>query len=435
MKKRNLALSTFIAIVLVIGVILATAVPWITDTIETTYLDLQADVNARQADNVARFIQTRLDAGASPNQVSSEVQILIANSQADRGYTCSINRADGKFVNHPMQMAIGMDISTKKALFFSEPDNIPRQKWEDFVDRGQSARGELEYPGEDGRIAPGMDEVVAMVAVPGSTWTVSTHENISRLNSEIRSLQQTIVFVALMLGMAIAVGAAFVARRISGNYERIIEGEQEKSEGLLRNILPDDVARELKETGGTTPKRYENVSLLFSDLAGFTSLSTQLSPEKLVEVLNEIFLAFDRLAERYGVEKIKTIGDSYMAGAGIPHADPQHADKLARMSFDMLAALETVNQKFNLALKMRIGISSGAAVAGVIGKSKFAYDLWGDVVNLASRMESTAEPGRVHISEATRVLLNDSFTFEEREAVQVKGLGSMRTFFVHPPAG
>lgn len=427
--KKNISIITFLSIISVVAAISLLAVPAISGSIERSFLSLQADVNARQAQNIASFIRARLADGAQPATISNEVQVLISNSQADRGYTCIIDRDSRAFVNHPMAMAIGMDISSKKATFSSDTANIPRQKWETFVVQGESAIGELEYLESPEGLPEDLAEVVAMVTVPETNWTVSTHENISRLRSEIETLQRNIIITAIILGLGIALASAFAARRISGNYERIIEDEKDQIDGLLLNILPAEVAHELKTTGTTAPKKYAQVSLLFTDLVGFTGLASRTTPEKLVELLNAIFLEFDKLAEKYGVEKIKTIGDSYMVSAGLPRPDEKHAEKLVDMAFEMFRTIAEINRRFSLDLTMRIGVNSGEVVAGVIGKSKFAYDLWGDTVNIASRMESTGEEGRVHISESTYQLLKTEYRFEEREKVSIKGKGEMQTYY------
>jgi adenylate cyclase len=200
--------------------------------------------------------------------------------------------------------------------------------------------------------------------------------------------------------------------------------EHGRAEGLLLNVLPKTVAAELKETGSTTARRFDSVSVLFADIVGFTPLSATMEPEELVDRLNEIFTHFDGLAARYGVEKIRTIGDTYMVAAGIPVPRPDHAHALAGMALDMLAyAAEGL-------LSFRVGINSGPAVAGVIGTSKFQYDVWGDTVNTASRMESHGEPGRVQISDATNDLIKDDFATQLRGPIEVKGKGTLTTWWL-----
>jgi guanylate cyclase len=200
--------------------------------------------------------------------------------------------------------------------------------------------------------------------------------------------------------------------------------EHDRAEALLLNVLPGTVAAELKETGSTRARRFDNVSVLFADIVGFTPLSATLQPEELVDRLNEVFTYFDSLAERHGVEKIRTIGDTYMAATGIPVPRPDHAHALATMALDMLTYAAPGPLSF------RVGINSGPAVAGVIGTRKFQYDVWGDTVNTASRMESHGEPGRIQIGHATNDLIKDDFATSLRGLIEVKGKGQLTTWWL-----
>ena len=200
--------------------------------------------------------------------------------------------------------------------------------------------------------------------------------------------------------------------------------ERGRAEGLLLNVLPAEVAAELKETGSTTAQRFDAISVLFADIVGFTPMSAEMAPEEMVDRLNDVFTYFDDLAERYGVEKIRTIGDNYMVAAGVPVPRPDHAQALAAMALDMLEYSEAGPLSF------RIGINSGPAVAGVIGTRKFQYDVWGDTVNTASRMESHGEAGRIQITDATHQLIKDNFTTTPRGPIDVKGKGTMHTWWL-----
>ncbi|NBW96272.1 MAG: response regulator, partial [Planctomycetia bacterium] len=206
--------------------------------------------------------------------------------------------------------------------------------------------------------------------------------------------------------------------------------EQEKSERLLLNILPEKIAERLKNGEASIAESFSAVTVLFADLAGFTQFSQQVDARHLVALLDEIFSAFDQLARLHGVEKIKTIGDAYMAVAGLPMPRPDHAAAVAAMALGMQGAFHEVMRSRGLAMELRIGIHSGPVAAGVIGRHKFSYDLWGDTVNLASRMESHGEPSRIHVSKATRDLLGDTFRFADRGEIKVKGTGTMPTFFL-----
>jgi class 3 adenylate cyclase len=173
------------------------------------------------------------------------------------------------------------------------------------------------------------------------------------------------------------------------------------------------------------------VTVLFADIVEFTQFSRRVSPEVMVEVLNDIFTRFDRIADRRGLEKIKTIGDAYMVAAGLPVPVEDHTVRVAHMALDMIDAIDLFNEHSGYELKVRIGIDTGAVVAGVIGKRKFLYDLWGDVVNTASRMESHGVGGRIQVTDATRLRLSEPFVLEARGAIDVKGKGEMNTWFLN----
>ena len=218
-----------------------------------------------------------------------------------------------------------------------------------------------------------------------------------------------------------------------------VVAEQRKSDLLLLNVLPRSIAERLKGRAEVTEEgfteviadSFAEVTVLFADVVDFTKFSSGVSVEVLLGVLNDIFSRFDRIADERGLEKIKTIGDSYMVAAGLPVPVKDHTTRAAHMALDMIAAMNRFNEKSPHKLNVRIGIDTGAAVAGVIGKRKFLYDLWGDVVNTASRMESHGVPGRIQITEATRKRLHKPFVLEKRGAIEVKGKGAMNTWFLN----
>jgi class 3 adenylate cyclase len=209
-----------------------------------------------------------------------------------------------------------------------------------------------------------------------------------------------------------------------------LQEEQEKSEKLLLNILPQPIAERLKKGEATIADSYSEVTVFFSDLVGFTELSTGISASALVEKLNRIFIAFDKLTEKYGLEKIKTIGDAYMLVGGAPTPRPDHAEAVAYLALDVLKTLENLNEENNENFRVRIGMHTGPIVAGVMGKHKFNYDLWGDTVNIASRMESQGIPDHIQISESTYQLLKDKFVCELRGPIDIKGKGKMVTYIL-----
>lgn len=231
-------------------------------------------------------------------------------------------------------------------------------------------------------------------------------------------------------GKPVAIRAMFrdITKRLQA--EKALRHQQEQTERLLLNILPEPIANRLKQQPGTIADDFDEVTVLFADIVGFTELSAQRSPTELVEILNTIFSEFDQLAERHGLEKIKTIGDAYMVVGGIPTPQQNHAVAIAHMALDMQAAMVQLCHKTRQNLSIRIGINTGPVVAGVIGKKKFIYDLWGDTVNIASRMESHGLPGMIQVSAATYEHLRDQFFFEERGPIPVKGKGVMTTYFL-----
>jgi adenylate cyclase len=221
-------------------------------------------------------------------------------------------------------------------------------------------------------------------------------------------------------------------------YDRVI-AEQQITERLLLNVLPASIVDRLKGLAETMADgfteviadRCENVTVVFADIVNFTRFSEGVTPEILVNVLNDIFTRFDRIADNRGMEKIKTIGDAYMVAAGVPIPVADHVGRAAHTALDMMEAMAQFNEQGPYKLNVRIGIDTGPVVAGVIGKRKFLYDLWGDVVNTASRMESHSAEGRIQVTSAVRQLLDKPFYFDDRGVIDVKGKGQMHTWFLN----
>jgi class 3 adenylate cyclase/HAMP domain-containing protein len=209
-----------------------------------------------------------------------------------------------------------------------------------------------------------------------------------------------------------------------------LDRKNKENERLLLNILPASIAERLKQGERVIADSCAEATVLFADIVGFTDLSTRISATELVELLSGLMSDFDQLAQLHGVEKIKTIGDAYMAVAGLPDWRPDHAQAAVRLALDMLDAAASRKTRDGKSLQLRIGINSGPVIAGVIGIHKFAYDLWGDTVNIASRMQSHSEPGRVQVTEATHKLLKGEYECESRGTVEIKGKGAMSTYFV-----
>jgi adenylate cyclase len=243
-------------------------------------------------------------------------------------------------------------------------------------------------------------------------------------------------FTSTMLAMNIAVGGTMVFTLLAlfakqrSDALAALQVEQDKAENLLLNILPRSIADKLKAEEQPIADEFGAASILFADVVDFTPWSERLTPDEVVGCLDHLFSHFDELAERYGLEKIKTIGDCYMVAAGVPEPRADHAGALALMALDMLDAMRAEGEAGHLGLELRIGINSGPVVAGVIGRKRFLYDLWGDAVNTASRMEHYGTPGRIQITRATYELLADQFECEPRGTIPVKGKGDVETWYL-----
>jgi len=236
---------------------------------------------------------------------------------------------------------------------------------------------------------------------------------------------------AVIASSAVLYGIIFYAVRQMENAEAAAEREHLRSEGLLINILPPRVAERLKDDSDSEiADAYPEASILFADMAGYTARASDTTPEELVRFLNMVYTKIDGLVEHHGLEKIKTTGDAYMVVSGVPEKLPDHAGALANLAIDIRDALAGLVDPKGRPVPVRIGMASGPVVAGVVGTRKFFYDVWGDAVNIAARMESTGEPGKIHVAPETRKLLADSFELEERGVINVRGKGMMQTWFL-----
>ncbi len=225
-------------------------------------------------------------------------------------------------------------------------------------------------------------------------------------------------------------GVSIVAYAVLQYFVAARERAQQETDRLLHNILPVSIADRLRGGEQRIADDHPAVTVVFADVAGFTPMARTAGADEVLAILERLFTAFDGLADRYGLEKIKTIGDAYMCVAGAPSPRPDHARAAADMALAMIAETARASVDLGRDLTLRVGIHSGPAMAGVIGQKKFIYDLWGDAVNVASRMETHGVPGRIHVTEAVEAALRDSYDFEERGVVDVKGLGEMRTYFL-----
>jgi class 3 adenylate cyclase len=228
-----------------------------------------------------------------------------------------------------------------------------------------------------------------------------------------------------LLCLMVALGSLYLLRQV--------ERYRTRANNLLLNMLPESIASRLKDSSETIADAYGEATVLFADMVGSTPLFADLEPAETVDWLNEVFSMFDRLVDKYGLEKIRTIGDNYMVASGVPVPRDDHAQAMALLALDMLRGLQEIPTRQGKRMAFRVGINSGPLVAGVIGESKYQYDLWGDTVNIASRMESHGEAGRVHISKATYELLKEDFDCMSREKIAVKGKGEMETYYLVGP--
>ncbi len=280
-------------------------------------------------------------------------------------------------------------------------------------------------------------ETVQQMADLRTDFEVSQKQiEVDLLNQQKRN-QRIIVIatvIALFLIGLLAVGL-FRRNKYIQKTNQIIAQERNRSENLLRNILPEETALELKMNGKVQAKKFDSVSVLFTDFKGFTRYAENLAPEKLVESVDYYFSRFDEIMEKYHLEKIKTVGDAYMCAGGLPYPSEDHALKIVSAAVEIatfVADSKKLISKDQTRFDIRIGINTGPVVAGVVGTKKFAYDIWGDTVNIASRMEANSEPGRINISEQTHALIKGHFDCEYRGEIKVKNRGKMKMFFVKP---
>jgi len=243
----------------------------------------------------------------------------------------------------------------------------------------------------------------------------------------VQHLSRELRFIDLITTAVISILAAYA---ISKNVVWEYNYQKDRADQLLLNILPKKIADELLETGKTTPTLYPEVTILFSDFENFTQLSSDLSPESLIGELNELFTGFDSIIETYDCQRIKTIGDAYLCVCGMPEQDKAHGVKIMKCAQEMIAFLQQRNRTTGIQWKARIGVHSGEVVAGIVGTKKYFYDIFGDSVNTASRMEHNSESMRINVSETTRDLVASQFEFEPGRMVEVKGKGLMKLFFL-----
>lgn len=298
---------------------------------------------------------------------------------------------------------------------------------------------DLKMPGMDGfQVMEGLQEIETDGYLPVLVVTAEPGHKLRALRAGARDfVSKPIDLAEVLMRVRNMIEVRLLHLETRRLYDQVVE-EQKVSERLLLNVLPPSIVERLKGRPEVTAGDFTEViadsfadaTVLFADVVEFTKLSANLSPQAAVAMLNEIFTEFDRIADNRGVEKIKTIGETYLAVAGLPVPAADHAVRAAHMALDMLEAMDRFNARNGCQLQVRIGINTGAGVAGVIGKRKFTYDLWGDAVDTAGRMLPHGVAGRVHVTESTRRRLSEPFRFEERGTIEIEGSGPMRSWFL-----
>lgn len=424
MQRSRLFVYTFLAVfvsILLVGIVV---VPLLFNTLQLNYYSLQSDVNSRQAKSMAQFISNRLEQGVSEEAVIRQFQAAIVGTELDKGYVCLVDQSTSDYLCHPMAAAIGMSVSLKQALYDNDFDGQNLIKWEDEIMAGKSGSGLLHYPESP-------SEIVYFHSIEGKDWTISSHENSERIEKELGSIRNILIVGSIIFGLALAFPISVAVRRVNRSYEQKLEAEQLKTDQLLLNILPESVANRMKNGEQNIVDHYSQVSVMFCDIAGFTKMAAQISPQELVKLLNLTFSHFERICEKHQVEKIKTVGDAFVAVSGAPEEDPKHAHKIADAALEIIESVKSIDPQLNL----RVGIHAGEVVAGVIGTSKFGYDLWGDTVNMASRLQSNGSVGGIVCSKEFKDQLHNDFKFEFFARLSLKGKGESDCYLLKGKLG
>ncbi|MEM7697882.1 MAG: adenylate/guanylate cyclase domain-containing protein [Verrucomicrobiota bacterium] len=428
MRQTTLVAFTFLAVAASTAVVGLIVVPWLIHRGESFYLQLQAEENARRARQLAQFASFRLDQGLEQAAIATELQAYLKGAEVERGYSCVVDQDSTTFVCHPMDMALGMGISSKKAEFAqtARAAEVERSPWEVIIPTGLVGTGFLSYP-------EGHEEIVHMESIPNTRWTVTTHENTGRVYEELDRLRSLLISGSIVVGLLLAIPASIAARAVGRNHERKIESERNRSEALLLNILPPNIADRLKNEERTIADRHPTVTVLFADIVGFTPIAADTPANQLVEWLNLIFTEFDDICHQLDLEKIKTIGDAYMVCGGLNPEHGNQTDTVIRAASQMIETLHRLAHDSDFPnWQLRVGVHTGELVAGVIGKRKFSYDVWGDVVNTAARLEASGVAGKIQLSAATRELLPSEIQVEDRGLIELKGKGQVQTYLVDP---
>ena len=386
---------------------------------------------------------------------------LEQTSEAIRYQELALNiyQGLGNQANIATVLANLADIYTQQRIYNKAMDYLSRSTkiTEEINMRNQTQKNYLAYSdlySEMGNYSEALNYYKKFVAIKDTLYSEEIHKQITdfeiryeseKKDNEITLLKKNEVIQTLSIKKqkifrnSLIGGLALLTLLVSVIYwslqqkrrnNTVIANEKAKSDKLLLNILPSGIADDLKEKGNTEPQLYENVTVCFTDMVGFTQQSAKLEPKQLIDELNEIFTAFDNVVEKHACERIKTIGDSYMAVCGLPRANPNHAENIIRSAVEMIQFLEKKNLESKIEWQMRVGINSGNVIAGVVGIKKYLYDVFGDTINIASRMESCSDPMRINVSESTYIIVKDKFKFEPRGEIEVKGKGAINMFFI-----
>lgn len=424
----KLATLTFLAVGGITTLVGLAVVPFIIRKMENQHLMVQSERNERRARSLAIYAEIQFKEGHDQREVSDSLQAFLTGADTDRGYSCVVDRADSSLVCHPVLESIGKQLPREAIQFIASDGGITpeatSEPWVDAMAREKPESGKI-------LIGGGKSEIVHMQPIPGTTWTVATHENTEIIEKELADLRAMLILGSIGIGFLLAIPSSLAARAVNRRHERHLENERERSDRLLLNILPASIAERLKSGDGIIADRHENITVLFADIVGFTPLAAKTPAADLVAWLNEVVSLIDDICTTYGLEKIKTIGDAYMLCGGLSGDKIQAAENVIKAGKEMLKAVQSVPlESSGGSLNMRIGVHTGELIAGVIGKRKFAYDVWGDVVNTASRIESTGIPGQIQISPATADLIRGKFELDSRGNIPIKGKNEMELWLV-----
>ncbi len=381
---------------------------------------------------------TRIKAIDSPNPVIKSTAQLLQNRFQNLYQIQSIQQVDFKLKGDKqyVQLVPFQDLNIDWLIVITIPES-------DFMEQIYTTTYRTFL------LSAGVLVLTILLGLITSQWIINPIKRVTKASNEIAkgNLNQKIQSSVIVEIASLSHSFNIMTRQLKDSLEALhlaneelesrveqrtgeLRQEKERSEQLLLNILPEEIADRLMRTNESPAEHFEEATILFADIVGFTSLSARMDPLQLVGGLNQIFSAFDHLTEKYGLEKIKTIGDAYMVVGGLPTARDDHAEAIANMALDMQAYMQEVEEVFGESLQIRIGINTGSVIAGVIGIKKFIYDLWGDAVNVASRMESHGKPGAIQVTDATYNKLKEKFLLEARGEIEVKGRGEMMTYWL-----